>query len=181
MPLRFVAIFSLLFLCSLVGCEPSPPSNNSIEEEDVTTAEDQTPIAELSFQTLEDSEEKLITEIRSRRGIGRGSILAPGRSWPAEVILHLHLKGLESLVVEADGVKWEVNVSSSHGHTITSRLNDLEQSISKDKAIVYVMPNQQPVTTIPLSSDQFFEVVLPSQLFESNPSEIKLAWVDFYR
>jgi hypothetical protein len=170
----------IAFVAIVAGCQSASEESN-LDEESVTSGEELPPIAELSFQTMESTEEKLVTEIRSLRGIGRGAIAAPGQSWPDEVILQLHLRGLESLSVEADGVIWEVNVSSSPKYTVTSRYTNADQASVTEEPIVYVMPDKQSVSTIPLPEGQFFEIVLPRKLFDSNPAEIKLAWVDFYR
>jgi hypothetical protein len=170
----------IAFAAIVAGCQSASEESN-LDEESVTSGEELPPIAELTFQTRESTKEKLVTEISSLRGIGRGAIAAPGDSWPDEVILQLHLRGLESLSVEADGVIWEVNVSSSPKFTVTSRYTNADQASVTEEPIVYVMPDKQSVSTIPLPEGQFFEIVLPRKLFDSNPAEIKLAWVDFYR
>lgn len=180
MLLRNLSAFLIAFVAIVAGCQSASEESN-LEQESVTSGEELSPIAELSFQTMESTEEKLVTEIRSLRGIGRGSIAAPGQSWPDEVILQFHLRGLESLSVEADGVIWEANVSSSPRHPVTSRYTNSDQASVTEEPIVYVMPGKQSVSTIPLPEGQFFEIVLPRKLFDSNPAEIKLAWVDFYR
>lgn len=175
------ALFCVVTLiASFVGCESTTPD---IPEEDESAAmtDDSTPIAELSFQTLESTAEKLVTEVRSVRGIGRGSILSPGASWPDQVILQFHLRGLESLTVEADGVVWEVQVSSSPPHSVTSGYKNSEPAAESTETDLYIMPDKKAVSEIPLPDGKFFEIVVPRKLFESNPSEIKLAWVDFYR
>jgi hypothetical protein len=180
MLLRNLSAFLIAFVAIVAGCQSASEESNS-EEESVTSGEELSPIAELSFQTMESTEEKLVTEIRSLRGIGRGAIAAPGQSWPDDVILQLHVRGLESLSVEADGVIWEVNVSSSPKYTVTGRYTNADQASVAEEPVVYVMPDKQSVSKIPLPEGQFFEIVLPRKLFDSNPAEIKLAWVDFYR
>lgn len=176
-----IALFCIIpLIVPFVGCE-SASSEIPDEEESAAMTDDSTPLAELSFQTLESTAEKLVTEIRSARGIGRGSILSPGASWPDQVILQFHLRGLESLTVESDGVVWEVQVSSSPPHTVANSYKNSELKTESAESAVYVMPARKEVSKIPLPDGQFFEIILPRKLFESNPSEIKLAWVDFYR
>lgn len=176
-----IALFCIIpLVVPLVGCE-SASSEIPDQEESAAMTDDSTPLAELSFKTLESSSEKLVTEIRNARGIGRGSVLSPGASWPDQVILQFHLRGLESLSVESDGVVWEVQVSSSSPHMVTSSYKNSELETESAESDVYVMPDRNEVSKIPLPDGQFFEIIVPRKLFESNPSEIKLAWVDFYR
>jgi hypothetical protein len=177
---RIAPLCIIALIAQLAGCDSASP-NIPDEEESAAMTNDSTPIAELSFKTVESTSEKLVTEIRSARGIGRGSILSPGASWPEQVSVQLHLRGLESLTVEADGVVWEVQVSSSPPHTVTSGYKNSELTAESTEWAVYVMPDKKAVSKIPLPEGQFFEIILPRKLFESNPSEIKLAWVDFYR
>jgi len=142
---------------------------------------EEAPHVDRSLKLLQNDAELMLVEIRSERGIGRSVITAPSPSWPPEVILHLHLRGLESLIVEAADMSWEANISSSGDHQITCSLTQRGSLPSPSAASIKIMPNEQPVTTIPLKDGEFFRVVLPQQLFASNPAEIKLAWVDFYR
>ena len=139
------------------------------------------PHVDWSLKLLKNDAELMLIEIRSERGIGRSAVKAPSPSWPPEVALYLHLRALESLTVEAGDMTWEANISSSGEHQITCSLTPKDLPPTPSAAKITIMPNEQPVTAIPLKDGEFFKIVLPQQLFETKPAEIKLAWVDFYR
>lgn len=191
MSYRFLPLTQLSIFALLLGCQTESPQVPSQAIETTATKEESSIVSESNFQTLESSAEKLVIAVRSPSGIGRGSIKAPShptpshapssKLWPKQVLLQLHLRGLEALTVEADGIRWEINVSSSPNYGISFRYHGLDEAENNDNAQVYVMPNQQTISKIPLSEGQFFEVALPSKLFDTDPAEIKLTWIDFYR
>lgn len=181
MPFRSCLIYLSALMVSSVGCQPAPSETKLQEVEDAMSATEASPMTENSMQTVESNAEKLVVEIRSHRGIGRGKIAIPGPTWPNKVVLQIHLRGLESLTVKTNGIEWESNVSSSLGYAITSRFKDADHVATTESPVVHVMPKKQPISLIPLTEGQFFEVVLPRKLFDSNPTEIEVAWIDFYR
>jgi len=188
---RSLPLPKLLIFAMLLGCQAESPQVPSQATETAASQEESSSVTESNFQTVESSAEKLVIAVRSPRGIGSGSIQAPSHPaasnassrqlWPKQVLVQLHLRGLESLTVEAAGIRWEINVSSSPGYSISSRYHGSPEEANQDQAQVYVMPNQQPISHIPLTEGQFFEVLLPAKLFDSDPAEIKLTWIDFYR
>lgn len=171
-------LWSAVLLLFLMGCGSA---SQQADKNEPVSQETSAPQAGLSFKTIESSESKLVTEIRCERGIGRGVIARPGAVWPEQVIVQLHVRGLEAFTVAADEMDWELNVSSSHEHKITSRLADREVVSEGMDLVVYVMPGKQPLSKIPLAEGQFFEITLPRELFEASPAEITLSWIDFYR
>jgi len=191
MTYRSLPLPQFLTLALLLGCQTRSPEVPSQTPETTATKQESSTVTESNFQTVESSSERLVSALRSPSGIGRGSIQAPShptpsdtlssKLWPKQVFLQLYLRGLESLTVEAAGIRWEINVSSSPGHRISSHYPGVDETANHDPAQVYVMPNRQPISNIPLVEGQFFEVVLPAMLFDSDPAEIKLTWIDFYR
>lgn len=164
------------------GCG-KPIVSTDLETSNVTPIPptEEAPHVDRSLKLLQNDAELMLVEIRSERGIGRSVVKAPSPSWPPEVALYLHLRALESLIVEAGDMTWEANISSSGEHQITCSLTPKDLPPTPSAAKITIMPSEQPVTAIPLKDGEFFKVVLPPQLFESKPAEIKLSWVDFYR
>jgi hypothetical protein len=129
-----------------------------------------------------------VLHIASPGGIGRATVERTGDHWPMRIVLRLHLKGLESLYVEAGDAALEVSVPSSPPHTPRAGLrragdNDAAP-IDKDSPYfpeTRVVPaNGEAGGKIPLEGG-YFQVSLPAKLLEGNPRAISIRWIDFFR
>lgn len=125
-----------------------------------------------------------VISIRSPFGISHTVIERSGNDWPDNVMLRLHLKGLENFKVTNGTDTLDAAVSSQNAKV---RLwKDGKENPLLDSKHPYWMEirkvgkDGKPVKTIPLK-DGFFEMQLPKALFEDHPKSITVNWIDFYR
>lgn len=128
---------------------------------------------------------RTVIEIRCDRGIDRCVIHREGDKWPDELVARLWLKGLESFKVQASGNELEWSISSAGNPTSSLTLHSGLRAtrLTKDSAFfttakAFAVGTDKP--KIPLENG-YFEVPIPAQLFEKNPTQVTLQWVDFYR
>ena len=125
--------------------------------------------------------------INSPRGIGRTTIRPAGDSWPAKIVIHLHLRGLEGLQLKGKVATYSTGFSSSDG----GRALRTEHRPNVAGAKQEILPADHPDSIkirrvakkgepkIPL--DGYFEVQIPAKLLKDSPESFQLHWVDFYR
>ena len=126
----------------------------------------------------------LVLEIRSPRGIGRATIIRRNATWPMVTKVRLHLRGLEGFQATVDGDGIGVSVSSSaaeqsiRAHAIKQGRESTQLKPGGDG-----WPETKVVAKqkrIPLR-DGYIEITLPASLFQGNPEQLSLQWIDFYR
>ena len=143
---------------------------------DVVVGRDETQIRFLS------EGEKTVFDITSKFGIDKATIRRKSDDWPKTILVRLHLGGLESFTSGNDKVAVEWSVSSTGKNAKRVSLRKGREELALDEKSPYhtdvrlVGGNGM----IPLKGG-YFEVPLPAKLFEGNPREITLRWVDFYR
>src|SRR5690606_6632792 len=117
-------------------------------------------------------------------GISNAVIERKSEKWPDAVVLHLHLKGLESFQVTNDKVKLEASVSRQDGKVRLWKDGKedapLDAKSSLWMEIRRVGDDGKPAKAIPLK-DGYFEMQLPKGFFEGNPKTLTMNWIDFYR
>jgi hypothetical protein len=126
--------------------------------------------------------EKTIVDITSDFGIDEVTIRRKSDKWPQSILARLHLQGLESFEAAADdfAVRWSVS-STGNQETRTTLVSGKRVTTLDGKS-----PYFTPVRIvggngkIPLKGG-YFEVPLPAKLFEENPEEVMLVWIDFHR
>lgn len=124
-------------------------------------------------------------DIISPSGIGGATVILEKGNWPATIILHLHLKGLESFNISNGKTKLVVSLIS---HTEKPKRfylveNDEEKQIEKgdsywmDLKVVDVSEK----TAKGLQKKDYIEMRLPKAFLKENPKSLELGWIDFYR
>lgn len=133
----------------------------------------------ISF-TKED--DKTIIDVSSEFGIDKATIRRRADEWTRPMILRLHLSGLEAFKASSGNVAVEWSVSSTGDHATRTSLVSGKRvaAIPKDSPYFSRVRIVGGNGKIPLKGG-FFEVALPAKLFERNPDEITLKWIDFYR
>lgn len=130
--------------------------------------------------------ETATVSIHSESGIGEAVIELVDDHWPSTVVLHLHLKGLESLRVSSEKVTLEAAVSSSEGMPRVRVWKDGDEGSPLDSQSPYWLSirvcdrNGKPVQGNPKESDHF-AVTLPRAFLDKGVGSITLKWIDFYR
>lgn len=115
-----------------------------------------------------------VWDITSKTGIGHIILTKLIEKWPEKIVVRMHMKGLEFFQVTNDNLTVRWSVSNSRQGTLHSLWQDNKES---------TLPADSPFYTDVkiVSKDGYFEVPLPSKMFEKNPKEIRLDWIDFYR
>lgn len=130
--------------------------------------------------------EAVILEISSERGIGQATVQRTAGPWPKKVVLRLHLKGLESLRVEAGQWGFEASVMSYPPYQNRLRVYGPDSIPPVDPKSPYwvevrVLDSEgNPASKIPLEGG-YFELAIPPAFLEKSPPKLHIHWIDFYR
>ena len=110
-----------------------------------------------------------IFDVRDQFGIGKGTIQLASGTWPAKVLVRLHLAGLEGFGLTI-------------GKKVLTR-SDLKVRMldAKGKPLPgrYLLKPASPGSSRRIAG--YYEVQVPPLLLTAATKEIKLSWVDFYR
>ena len=153
-------ILLILALCATVGLAglPDPPFKVELQK----------PGDSVGITSTADAARITIT---SERGIGTAKLVLTGHQWPTHLILHLNLKDLEGFEM-SNGI---------------IRINTFRQSprqIPYWKVGRNEKPSDPPDGTLEVvitKTDDAIEIVVPKEMLEGNPQEIRFGWIDFYR
>ncbi len=130
---------------------------------------------------------RTILSVTSKGGIGRATIERKAERWPDEVILRLHLRGLESLNIAAGDLRLSTSCPSFKGTTRLYRVSkEGDEGLRLDKDSPYWMDIQvfgldgKPIKGLPRDGG-WFEMKLPKGLLGDQVKVVTLRWIDFYR
>jgi len=126
--------------------------------------------------------EKTIVDITSEFGIDKGTVRRTSSTWPKEMTVRLHLRGLERFLVGngETSVAWSVASTGNHQSTVSLRSGTEETPLDKRSPYYTEVQIVGGNGSFPLKTG-YFEVALPAKLLASNPEQITLQWIDFYR
>jgi hypothetical protein len=132
--------------------------------------------------------ERAIFDIASPSGIGGATIERKNAAWPKQVVLRIHLRGLESLSLASGDLKLSASVASHSGNPRTLILLKKQAkdapSLTQDSPywtdIRVLDAKGKPVSGLP-DKDGYFEMVVPKALMEENAGKLTISWIDFYR
>lgn len=98
------------------------------------------------------------------------------------MLVRLHLRGLEQFRVDSGtiAVDWSVSSGGEREQSVSLRREQKETLLDVNSPYHTVVRIVGDEGRVPLH-DGYFEVPLPAKLFEQNPDQIQLKWVDFYR
>ncbi len=132
--------------------------------------------------TLTRTGQRVIVDVVSPSGIDRATLRRQEAEWPAEIRVRLHLAGLETFKAgnRAVEIQWSIASHSDRRTTVSLGTADGESVITTEN------PYWAPATIggeYGSKSERpgYFEIVLPTKLFDENPREIVLSWLDFFR
>lgn len=133
----------------------------------------------IRFQTEGDA---TVFDITSPIGIDKATIKRESGEWPKTILVRLHLGGLESFKVGGKGfaIDWSIASTGDHEATATLKSGKRVTDIMRESPFYSEVRIVGGEKKIPLKNG-YFEVSLPAKLFEGNPEEITLEWIDFYR
>lgn len=126
--------------------------------------------------------EKTVIDITCKSGINSATVRRNSKLWPKSILVRLHLKGLEMFHAggKAAAVEWSVSSSGKHASRVSLRQGNQETPIKMDSPYFTELRIVGGDGKIPLK-DGYFEIPLPAKLFDGNPEELTLKWIDFYR
>jgi hypothetical protein len=136
------------------------------------------------------NEDQVAFKIQSPFGISQATIQRTGDRWPERVILQLQLKGLESIRMVADPVELRGALSSQDGEFRLWRGTEENALLDSESpfwvALRLLDRDGNPTKKAEGSkgqpaSDGWIELRLPKAVFETNPTNLTVHWVDFYR
>lgn len=133
-------------------------------------------------------DDKTVLSIRSATGIGKVTIERKGSHWPQNLVLQLHLNGLEHLSFDNGHSVLNISVSSSEKDTkrrCRVWLNDKEQELLDSESPYWVVVQRSgsdghPSKEITLSSG-CFGIRIPKAYIQDSSKTITISWIDFYR
>ena len=123
--------------------------------------------------TFSTSGEMLVIDITSPTGIGGAAIEKTSGRWPGQIVMRLHVKGLESFKFLYADTRIEVSVSS-HGDNAVSEV--YEQSGKMGTA----SPGD-PYWIAVTPGEGYFDLEAPADFLKSGENKFTIEWVDFYR
>ena len=127
-----------------------------------------------------------ILDIRSPKGISNATIERVADSWPEQMEIHLHLKGLESFSISCGTITLRAAISSNNeGQKIRVWKDNQEEDLLNPKNPLFpdirMMGGDGKIAKeIPLANG-YFLIPIPKALLKENPKKIMLNWIDFYR
>lgn len=126
--------------------------------------------------------EKTIFDISCKFGIDKATIRRESDEWPKVILVRLRMSGLESFTVDNDKavVEWSVSSTGKNTKRVSLRRGREEASLDEKSPYHTHVRIVGGNGTIPLKGG-YFEVPLPAKLFEDNPKQVVLRWIDFYR
>ena len=117
-------------------------------------------------------------DIFSPSGIGGATITLARGSWPATVVLRLHLSGLESFVISSGKTKLTGSVLSHSGNTKHLYLTENGEEREPETEIKVLDAHGKPVVGLP-GKGGCFEIKMPKPLLQSKT--LTIDWIDFFR
>ncbi|MDQ2691279.1 MAG: hypothetical protein M3Y68_04545 [Chloroflexota bacterium] len=134
--------------------------------------------------TVQHQDGVLFVDIQSPTGIGSASFEVTAGSLPHDIVLRLHLTGLEDFRLTSATDSIGISISSGAEPTIQQRLI----SPSSETPILPGHPlwmttdivSEQPEPAIPLD-EGYFEIALPKDFLAQAGTSFEIQWIDFYR
>jgi len=117
--------------------------------------------------------ETAVIDVQSPGGIGQADIEFLSGSYPAQIILRLHIKKLEGFKLTY--ARTTVSASSSGmSDTVTQ---SLIQPDGSERALTPSSPLWMDIQP----EQEYLEITLPAALTQEEPESFSFQWVDFYR
>ena len=131
-----------------------------------------------------------VVDVRSRRGIGGGTIVLPDKNGPRKIILRMHLRGLENLRISNDDIEISASVLSHGDNRILQQARRLAAGTGKAEALKKADPHHLTIEIVDRAAkagrkipvqDGYFQITLAPVLLKGSGKTLRLHWIDFYR
>jgi len=135
--------------------------------------------------TLSVEGQATVIDVHSRSGIGSAVIKLVSGPSPENVVVRLHLKGLEEFRLSYAEATITASVSSGDRRSVFQRVawpDGGERPVTRDSPFwldVQIVSDQVP-PRIPLEQG-YFEITLPRSFLREEQRSFSIQWIDFYR
>jgi len=172
--LRIVLLSFLLVSCA--GGAVNAQSGEPIFTVTTKNKDDRVSFQNLNAQTFID--------VYSPSGIGSAALGLESGTLPEEIVLRLHLRGLEELRLTSAQTSITASVSNSDPSEIRQRV----LAASSDTPLTPGHPLWMEIEIVPEQAEKkipleegYFEVTLPQEFIQKAGSSFEIEWIDFYR
>ena len=186
----------LLVAGLLAGCgAPEPEASLSVERTvrgaSINAPEPSVPALRATVEgdgnlvNISPSGDLVVVDVHSPSGIGTATVDWVSGPAPANIIVRLHLRGLESFRLAFDHTVIAAEVSSDEHHNIFQRVelpDGSTQPIASDSPHwldIQIDPTSTPLATLPQPGS--FAIRLPHGIVNEQRHTFTLRWIDFYR
>jgi hypothetical protein len=125
-----------------------------------------------------------VIDIRSPSGIGSASFELDSGAMPGEILLRLHLQGLEKFRLTSAEESLSASVSTADASIVDQKILSPEAESPLQPGHPLWMEieivSDQPAKAIPLEKG-YFEIALPKEFLEKAGSTFEIEWIDFFR
>jgi len=127
-------------------------------------------------------EEAALLKISCPTGIDKLVLRPEKGKWPQSIRLQLQLQGLEHLALRTEKHDLRFSVSSTAPHDVHCVLfaDGKEQALRSNHPLFAEVKLHGQKASIPLR-DGYFEMTIPAALLKTNPPQVAIEWIDFYR
>ena len=126
-----------------------------------------------------------VIDVQSHTGIGSAKFELESGAMPENVVVRLHLKGLEGFRLISNQAIIAASASSSGSFSINNQqvnLSGSEYSISPIDPLwmkIEIVP-VRATKKIPLE-EGYFEITVPREFLRNTENSFEIQWIDFYR
>jgi len=156
--------YGLLMLC--VALAMTACTGNQAPQFNITADKD-------NQLSLSIENETTMIDVQSPSGIGKADIEFLSGSYPAQIILRLHIKKLEGFKLTYG----RTTLSASSSGTSDTVTQSLIQSDGSEHAIISSNPLWMDIQP----EQEYLEITLPKTLTQEKPKSFSFEWIDFYR
>jgi hypothetical protein len=123
-------------------------------------------------------------DVHSPAGIGSATFELESGPMPAEIILRLHLKGLEEFRLTSAQNNIAASVASSDASNINQRIiaPESESPLLPNHPLWMQVEivSELPEKSIPLE-EGYFKITIPKEFIQNAGNSFEIEWIDFYR
>ena len=154
--------YGLVMLCAAVtACAGNePPQFNAAADKD-------------NQLSLSVENEKTVIDVQSSSGIGKADIELLSGSYPAQIILRLHIRKLEGFKL----IYGRTTLSASSSGTSDTVTQSLVQTDGSERAVTPSSPLWMDIQR----EQEYFDIKLPNAMTQEKPESFSFEWIDFYR
>ena len=179
--MKYFVAHTILLSLFLMSCA-SQPVNAQTQGEPVFSITQKNQEDQIDIQYKSGT---VIININSPFGIGSAKFELESGVMPEQIVLQLHLKGLEEFRLASNQVTIAASVSSSEAFNVhTQRII----SSGSEYSILPIHPlwmeidiiSDQTIEKTPLE-EGYFEITFPREFIQKAGNSFDVQWVDFYR